>query len=132
LRLVQRGLARRRATALDVGGYRCPSCGATRLVVTGSLALPAIDGGAAIDLEALACRRCPMRAVGVRAGASHRGYPASPVAWGRLSVALASCPGPGDRACPCPVHARFGAQDGGAWRGLDAVPHDTRAVFAVS
>jgi hypothetical protein len=112
-------------------GFRCPSCGAPRLVVVASIALPVTEGGAPIDLEALGCRRCPTRAVGVRAGPSHRGYPASPLAWGRLSSTLASCPAPQDRGCSCPAHARLGEQRDDAWHGLDAVPHDARAMFLV-
>jgi hypothetical protein len=133
LRVGQRVLARRQAAAaLAAGGHLCPSCGARRLVVTEALALPGDAESDAVDLEALACRRCDLRAVGVRRGPEdHRGFAVEPVAWGRLSAALRRCPAPRDRACACPEHARYGRQEGGAWRGMDAVPHDASAAFPV-
>ncbi|APR81418.1 Hypothetical protein A7982_06767 [Minicystis rosea] len=126
LRIAQRVLARRqRAAALATGGFRCPVCGAARLVITESLALPGDTETAAIDLEALACRRCDLRVVGVRAApSSHRGYAMPILAWGELSGALRRCPAPRDRECNCATHVRYGLRDQGAWRGLDAVPHD--------
>lgn len=118
LRLAQRAIARRQRASLASGGRRCPSCGAERLVITEAIALPG-----AIDLEALACRRCDLRAVGVRRAAEHRGYPVEPIAWGRLSAALRRCPAPRDRGCACSTHSQYGA------RPLDEVPHDAAAGF---
>jgi hypothetical protein len=119
LRVGQRLLARRRL-ALAAGGARCPSCGAARLVVTEAMMLP--DG---VELSALACRRCDLRGVGVRAGAAERrGWPMEPIAWGRLSAALRRCPAPRDPACGCAEHARYR-------RGLDEVPHDAGAGFTL-
>jgi len=124
LRIGQRLLARRRR-ALAAGGARCPSCGAERLVATEAMALP--DG---VELSALACRRCDLRGVGVRAGAEERrGWPMDPIAWGRLSAALRRCPAPRDPACACAEHARYGRREEGAWRGLDEVPRDAGAGF---
>ena len=126
LRIAQRALARRqRAAAVASGGFRCPMCGAPRLVITESIALPGDAEAATIDLEALACRRCDLRAVGVRAApSSHRAHAMQAIAWGELSAALRRCPAPRDRGCTCAEHLRYGRIDHGAWRGLEAVPHD--------
>lgn len=135
LRIAQRLLARRRAreAARAAPGFRCPSCGTARLVVTSAIALPGDADTNAIDLEALACRRCSFRGAGVRSErpASHLGYPMSPVAWGRLSSAVERCPAPSDRACSCPAHARFGAQRTGSWVGLGEVDHDAAGRFVI-
>lgn len=124
LRVAQRVLARRSAAAaLRGGGARCPSCGAARLVITESLAIASAEGEP-FDLEALACRRCDLRAVGVR-DAGRRGYPVEALAWGALSASLRRCPAPRDRSCACAAHARYRE------RGLDAVPHDEGARFTI-
>lgn len=123
LRVLQRALSRRRARAAGGGGARCPSCGAPRLVITDRLSL-AGAGGAPFDLEALACRRCDLRAVGVR-DAGHRGYPIDALTWGALSASLRQCPVPADRGCACAAHERY--RDGGA----AAVPRDEGACFLI-
>lgn len=135
-------LARRRAraAAAKAGGSRCPACGAPRVVVTASLALPGDARATSLDLEALACRACTFRGVAVRASprpggpgiARHLGYPMTPIAWGRLAAALDRCPAPSDRACGCAEHRRLGAQRDGVWRGLDEVPHEPKRAFGVS
>jgi hypothetical protein len=141
LRVAQRVLERRRARArASAQGFRCPACGAARVVVASSLALPGDDRASSIDLEALACRRCVFRGVAVRASprpggpgiAKHMGYPMAPLDWGRLAASLDRCPALSDRACACAEHRRLGVQRGGTWRGLDEVPHEAGAGFGVA
>lgn len=127
LRIAHRAIERRRRAAIAGGGSRCPSCGAARVVITEAIALG--DDARALELEAIACRRCDLRGVGVRRAAEHRAYPVDPIAWGHLSAALRRCPAPRDRSCTCPAHARYGRHDRGEWRGLDEVPHDAAAAF---
>jgi hypothetical protein len=141
LRLTHRVLARRRAAAQAAAkGFRCPACGAARVVVAASLAVPGDDRASSIDLEALACRGCVFRGVAVRASprpggpgiAKHMGYPMAPIDWGRLAAAFERCPAPADRACRCAEHCRLGAKRGGVWRGLDEVPRQAGPGFGVA
>ncbi|MFT3776088.1 MAG: hypothetical protein QM820_62895 [Minicystis sp.] len=134
LRIAQRVLARRqRAAAIATGGFRCPSCEKARFVVTEAIALSGDAERAVIDLEAFACRRCDLRAVGVRAApSSHIAYPITALTWGELSAALRRCPAPQDRACTCAEHTRYGRKDQGVWRGLDEVPHDASEPIILS
>lgn len=133
LRLAHRAIVRRRqAAARAAGGCACPSCGARRLVITEAIDLPGDAETPAITISALACRRCDLRAVGATRGARTRGYPVAPLAWGKLSAALRSCPAPRDRACGCPAHALYGERTARSWRGLDHVPHEAAESFDVA
>ncbi len=123
---------RRRAAALAGSDLRCPQCHAPRLVETAAIALPGEDEASTIEMSTLACRRCPLRAVGVeQAAMRRRGYPMDRLDWVRLEAELRRCPAPRDHGCACAAHLRFGRRDQAKWRGLDEVPREMGAGFVV-
>ena len=133
LRLGHRFLQRRRrAAALAGSDKRCPQCSAPRLVATAAITLPGDGEAGVVELSTLACRRCPLRAVGVHAApASPRGYPMDRLDWARLEAELRRCPAPLDLTCTCAAHQRLGRQEAGRWRGLDEVPREVGTGFVV-
>src|SRR4051812_47255835 len=82
--------------------FRCPGCGAHRLVITATLDLPGDMLEDEINLQAIACRRCAFVGVAVycesRQGRldadhwSHMGYRMRQADYDELQAAIGRCP----------------------------------------
>jgi hypothetical protein len=108
--LLARQKRRALASASAARGWRCPDCGARRVVGQKSLALAPDADGRSLELKAISCRACTFRGVAVRAGdAAPRGYRLDWQEHAALAPAIDRCPAPSDPACECAAHRRFGA-----------------------
>jgi hypothetical protein len=91
-------------------GFRCPDCGARRVVAQKTLALPPDAEGKSFELKAIACRACTLRGLAVQRGdAPPRGHRLDWQEHAAFTIAVDRCPSPADPACDCATHRRFGS-----------------------
>lgn len=110
LLLARQKRARGLAAATAARGHRCPECGARRVVAGKALALPQDAAGNSFELKAIACRACTFRGLAVQAGDTPpRGHRLDWQEHAALTIAIDRCPAPGDPACECAAHRRYGA-----------------------
>lgn len=123
LRLLLARQKRRAALATAAArGWRCPDCGARRVVAQQALALPPDAGGKSLELKAIACRACTFRGLAVHAGdAPPRGHRLDWQEHAAFTLAVDRCPAPADPACECAAHKHFGA---GAAATRDSIGFD--------
>ena len=109
--------------------YFCPQCATGSVEVVCSLELPPDSWWDEIALQAIACARCDFRGLAVyeesRRGAldsevvNHRGHWVAPETLSAFIEGVAVCPAPGDRACGCVNHEKWGRSDAsGRWLGV--------------
>ena len=91
-------------------GWRCPECGARRVVAQKGLTLAPDAEGKSLQLKAIACRACTFRGLAVHRGdAPPRGHRLDWQKHAAFTLAVDRCPAPADPACECPAHQRYGA-----------------------
>ena len=91
-------------------GWRCPDCGARRVVAQQGLMLAPDGQGKSLELKAIACRACTFRGLAVHRGdAPPRGHRLDWQEHAAFTLAVDRCPAPADPACACATHQRFGA-----------------------
>jgi hypothetical protein len=91
-------------------GWRCPECGARRVVAQKGLTLAADAGGKSFELKAIACRACSFRGLAVHRGdAPPRGHRLDWQEHAAFTLAVDRCPAPADPACQCAAHRPHGA-----------------------
>jgi hypothetical protein len=90
-------------------GWRCPDCGARRVVAQKGLALAPDGEGRSLQLKAIACRACTFRGLAVHRGdARPRGHRLDWQEHAAFTLAVDRCPAPADPACECAAHQRYG------------------------
>lgn len=115
-------------------GFRCSSCGAFRIAITGALDLPGDMIEDEINLQAIACRACAFVGVAVytescrgaldRETWNHTGYRMRQADYDALQAAIGRCPTPAKRDCACATHERLGRQEDGQWVWLGGIPRE--------
>jgi hypothetical protein len=112
--------------------FLCPDCAAGSLEIVGALELPPDRWWDERALQALACARCGFRGLAVYEESRRGALDSEAVEHGGLRVGaetvvallggLAACPAPGNAACRCAAHERWGrAAPSGEWVGVAGV-----------
>ena len=108
--LLARQKRRAKLAAAAARGYRCPDCGARRVVARKSLALPPDPSGKSLELKAISCRACTFRGLAAHTGgAKPRGHRLDWQEHAAFPLAIDRCPAPADPTCACATHQRFSA-----------------------
>lgn len=121
--------------------FICPDCAGKRLRIASSLELPPDSRWDEITLQVVECPECGFRGAAVyeesRRGAldsevwNHRGHRLAAAPLQTLIEDVAACPEPGNSACPCATHQKWGRTDAtGQWPGLPQTAGDFPLTLA--